>query len=87
MTRTVAAEYAAHGLRANVVCPGVIQTPMLERGIGDNPEAAEFLKELIPMRRVGDPVEVANGILFLASDEASYITGSVMPVEGGQTVV
>ena len=53
----------------------------------DNPEAAEFLKELIPMRRVGDPVEVANGILFLASDEASYITGSVMPVEGGQTVV
>jgi NAD(P)-dependent dehydrogenase (short-subunit alcohol dehydrogenase family) len=87
MTRTVAAEYAAQGLRANVVCPGVIQTPMLERGIGDNPEAAEFLKELIPMRRVGDPVEVANGILFLASDEASYVTGIVMPVEGGQTVV
>ena len=84
LTRTVALEYAAQGVRANTVCPGVIQTPMLDRGIGDNPAAAEYLKELIPMRRVGTAEEVADGMLFLASDESSYVTGIALPIEGGQ---
>jgi NAD(P)-dependent dehydrogenase (short-subunit alcohol dehydrogenase family) len=85
LTRTVALEYAAQGIRANTVCPGVIATPMMDRGTAGNPEASEYLKQLIPMRRIGSAEEVADGMLFLASDESSYVTGIALPIEGGQT--
>lgn len=85
LTRTVAVEYASQGIRANTVCPGPIQTPMLERGRANNPVSADYIKEKIPMGRVGTAEEVANAMLFLASDESSYVTGIALPVEGGQT--
>lgn len=85
LTRTVALEYAAQGIRANTVCPGAIQTPMLDRGVASNPDAASYLIEMIPMGRIGRAEEVADAMLFLASDESSYLTGIALPVDGGQT--
>ena len=86
LTRVAAAEYGREGIRANAICPGVIQTPMMDAGVEDNPEIVEYLKGLVPMGRIGQPEEIANAMLFLASDQSSYITGSVLPVEGGQTM-
>lgn len=85
LTRTVAVEFASQGIRANTVCPGPIQTPMLERGRANDPVAADYIKERIPMGRVGRAEEVADAMLYLASDESSYVTGIALPVEGGQT--
>ncbi|WP_020109986.1 SDR family NAD(P)-dependent oxidoreductase [Nocardia sp. 348MFTsu5.1] len=85
LTRTVALEYAERKIRANTLCPGTIKTPMMDQGIADNPGAYEYLRDLVPMRRVGTAEEIANGMLFLASDQSSYITGISLPVEGGQT--
>ena len=86
LTRVAAAEYGREGIRANAICPGVIQTPMMDAVVEDNPESVEYLKGLVPMGRIGQPEEIANAMLFLASDQSSYITGSVLPVEGGQTM-
>lgn len=85
LTRSVALEYATQNIRANTLCPGTIKTPMMDQGIADNPGAYEYLRDLVPMRRVGTADEIANGMLFLASDQSSYITGIALPVEGGQT--
>lgn len=85
ITRSVALEYAAKGIRANTLCPGTIHTPMMDEGIADNPGAYEYIKNLVAMRRVGQPEEIANGMLFLASDLSSYITGIALPIDGGQT--
>ena len=85
LTRTVAVEYASQGIRANTVCPGPIQTPMLERARARNPVAADHISEKIPMGRIGTAEEVAYAMLYLASDESSYVTGIALPVEGGQT--
>jgi len=76
-SRSVAAEVARLGIRVNVVAPGLIQTPMIEK----TPVAR--LKEIIPMARVGKPEEVAKVVRFLCSDDASYITGQVISVNGG----
>lgn len=84
MTRQAAAEYAAQGLRVNAVLPGVIDTAMLA-DIRD-----DWLRALVartPMGRLGRPEEVAAAMLFLASDEASYITGALLAVDGGYTAV
>lgn len=85
LTRSVALEYAARSIRVNTVCPGAIQTPMLDRGVSSNPAAADYLINMIPMGRIGRAEEVAAAMLFLASDESSYVTGISLPVEGGQT--
>lgn len=84
LTRAAAIEYARQGIRANSICPGVIETPMYSAGSAANPEMAEHLKSLNPMGRNGFPEEVAAAALFLASDSSSYITGVVLPVDGGQ---
>ncbi|HEX6228548.1 MAG TPA: SDR family oxidoreductase [Solirubrobacterales bacterium] len=82
--RSMAITYGKQGIRTNTVCPGFIDTPMIAPVIGafDDPEAAGAL---VPMGRPGRPEEIANAVLFLASDEASYCNGSVLLVDGGCT--
>jgi len=84
LTRAMAVSYAPHGIRVNAVAPGWIATPMTQDLLA-NPEQAARLARACPLGRVGTPDEVAAAILFLASQEASFITGVVLPVEGGST--
>jgi NAD(P)-dependent dehydrogenase (short-subunit alcohol dehydrogenase family) len=86
LTRAMAVEWAGHGIRANAVCPGVIDTPMLR--MMDDPETGQrYLDERVPLRRLGRPEEVARVIAFLASEEASYVNGVAVPIDGGATAV
>jgi len=89
MTKTDALLYAQDGIRVNSVHPGFIWTPMVEnfvsRGDGDVEEGKRQLAELHPIGRMGKPEEVANCILFLASDESSFVTGTELVVDGGYT--
>jgi meso-butanediol dehydrogenase / (S,S)-butanediol dehydrogenase / diacetyl reductase len=85
-SRAAAAEGAAHGIRVNVVIPAVVETPGTA-GMLSDASARNRTEALIPMKRVGRPAELANAILFLASDEASYVTGAALPVDGGRSAV
>jgi len=85
-TRAVAAEAGPYGVRANTVCPGFTDTPLLEQflAMSDDPaEAREELREDYPLKRLGEPEEIADCILFLASDWASWVTGHGLVVDGG----
>lgn len=86
LTKVLARELAESGVRCNAVCPGPIDTPMLRQGAD---EISEKLRDAIlkktPLKRLGDPDEVAKAILFLASDLASYITGTTLTIDGGLT--
>jgi len=81
LTRTVALEYGRHNIRANCICPGFISTPMLDRVRGDRPE--EAMGRFAPLRRVGQADDIAHAALYLASDEAAYVTGVPFVVDGG----
>ena len=83
LTKAAALEYVTEGIRVNAVCPGIIRTPMADRGIAGNPAVAEALAKLQPIGRLGEPEEVANAALFLLSDAASFITGEALAVDGG----
>lgn len=85
-SRAAAAEGALSGIRVNVVIPAVVETPGTAGMLADA-TARQNTEKLIPMGRVGQPEELANAILFLASDEASYITGAALPVDGGRSAV
>lgn len=85
-SRAAAAEGAPHGIRVNVVIPAVVETPATAGMLADE-ASRRNTERLIPMGRVGQPEELANAILFLASDEASYITGASLPVDGGRSSV
>jgi meso-butanediol dehydrogenase/(S,S)-butanediol dehydrogenase/diacetyl reductase len=85
-SRAAAAEGAPHGIRVNVVIPAVVETPATAGMLADE-ALRRNTEKLIPMGRVGQPEELANAILFLASDEASYITGASLPVDGGRSSV
>jgi NAD(P)-dependent dehydrogenase (short-subunit alcohol dehydrogenase family) len=89
LTRIIAVEYASKGIRANSILPGHIDTPMVRQGLGSDPAAIEaFVAERdtwCPMGRMGEPWDVAYAALFLASDEAKYITGAELVVDGGLT--
>jgi len=82
-SRAAASEGAPHNVRCNVIIPGVVDTPATAGMLGDA-KARTNTEKVIPMKRVGLPVELANAILFLASDEASYVTGASLAVDGGR---
>lgn len=85
-TRTIAGELGRYGVRANAVCPGFIDTPLVRGGLEshDDPEAARAkLERQYALKRIGQPEEIADAILFLSSDEASFVTGHALVVDGG----
>lgn len=85
-SRAAAAEGAPTGVRVNVVIPAVVETPATAGMLADE-ASRKTTEKLIPMGRVGQSSELANAILFLASDEASYVTGAALPVDGGRSAV
>jgi NAD(P)-dependent dehydrogenase (short-subunit alcohol dehydrogenase family) len=86
LTKTAALEYAPAGIRVNAVCPGVIQTPMLDRLAAARPGVVEALLAVKPMGRLGAPDEVAAAVVWLCSDAASFTTGHALTVDGGYVV-
>ncbi len=85
LTRALAVDYAKDGIRCNVVNPGLIDTPMAAPLMG-NPEQLNPILSHYPIRRPGKPEEVANLVLYLASDEAAWVTGGTFPLDGGMTI-
>jgi NAD(P)-dependent dehydrogenase (short-subunit alcohol dehydrogenase family) len=83
LTRTAALEYAKAGIRVNAVCPSGIRTPMLERVLADQPEVEASIIATEPIGRMGKPEEIAEAVVWLCSDAASFVTGDAMPVDGG----
>jgi NAD(P)-dependent dehydrogenase (short-subunit alcohol dehydrogenase family) len=83
LTKAAALQYAKAGIRINVVAPAAIETDMFEAATGGQDEAKAYITGLHPIGRVGQPVEVANAVLFLSSDMASFITGETLMVDGG----
>jgi NAD(P)-dependent dehydrogenase (short-subunit alcohol dehydrogenase family) len=83
MYLAAAQSYAARGIRINVICPGLIKTEKAMRVLGGNERAMD---SRIPMGHIGESEDVAAAVLWLFSDEARYITGAVLPIDGGQSV-
>jgi NAD(P)-dependent dehydrogenase (short-subunit alcohol dehydrogenase family) len=84
LTRSAALRHAAQGVRINAVCPGVIRTPMTEP-LAKDPEGRAVLDRMSPMQRMGEASEIADAVIFLCSDKASFITGQPLAVDGGFT--
>jgi NAD(P)-dependent dehydrogenase (short-subunit alcohol dehydrogenase family) len=82
-TQGVAMRYGRHGIRANAIAPGTIRTPIWQERVGRDPRVFERLVKWYPLGRVGEPEDVAKAALFLASDDASWISGTVLRVDGG----
>ncbi|MES2219780.1 MAG: SDR family oxidoreductase [Acidobacteriota bacterium] len=87
LSRSMVGEYSPHGIRINCICPGTIVTERWKTRFEGDPELEQKLTGLYPMRRLGTPEDVANAAVFLASEEASFITGAVLTVDGGLTAV
>ena len=90
LTKAMALDCAGLGIRVNCVCPGFVETPMVERFLAgidssERSEVTESLKKLHPLGRFAKPEEIAYAVLYLASDEASFVTGCAFPVDGGWT--
>ncbi len=85
MTRALAVDYAKDGIRCNVVNPGLVDTPMAAP-LMSHPEQLAPILAHYPIRRVGNPEDVASLVLYLASDEAAWVTGGTFPVDGGRTI-
>lgn len=85
LTRVAALDYARKGIRVNAVCPGSILTPMVSRLTGDDARVNAFLDNLHPIGRQGKPEEVAEAVVWLASDKASFVTGQTITPDGGLT--
>lgn len=84
LTQTAALEYATEGIRINAICPGFIDTPLLAKGgITDHPEVKQQIVDLHPMKRLGKSEEIANGFIFLACDESSFVSGTALEIDGG----
>lgn len=87
LTKSLAREMAPYKVRVNVVCPGPVRTALLEQEMADNPKLIEKLIKAVPLRRVGEPEDIAPMLAFFACDESSYITGQVISISGGLTMV
>jgi NAD(P)-dependent dehydrogenase (short-subunit alcohol dehydrogenase family) len=83
LTRNAALEFARFGVRVNCICPGVIETPLVEREFFHAEGARQRLDAMHPLGRMGQPIEIARVVLFLASDDASFVTGHAMVIDGG----
>ncbi|KAF6242507.1 NAD(P)-dependent oxidoreductase [Nitrosopumilus sp. b1] len=83
-TKSIAIEYARRNIRCNCINPGIINSGMIKPYL-DDPGARKVLEERLPLNRIGEPIDVANTALFLASDEANWITGSIIDVDGGKS--
>jgi NAD(P)-dependent dehydrogenase (short-subunit alcohol dehydrogenase family) len=83
LTKSAALEYAKSGIRINAIAPGVVETGMLERAAEDNKQFVETLKSMHPIGRIGDPEEIANAVVWLLSDKASFVLGHTLLVDGG----
>jgi NAD(P)-dependent dehydrogenase (short-subunit alcohol dehydrogenase family) len=83
--KNLAVRYGQHGIRANVVCPGTVQTPAWDRRVERTPDIFNRLSAWYPVGRVAQPEDIAAAICFLASDDASFVSGAVLPVDGGLT--
>jgi len=86
LTKTAALEYAKQGIRVNAVCPGVIDTPMVQRLTDRHPSAAEAMVAAHPISRVGKPAEIAEAVVWLCSEAASFVTGHALSVDGGYVI-
>ncbi|MDK1388531.1 SDR family oxidoreductase [Sinorhizobium sp. 8-89] len=86
LTKSAGLEYAAKGIRINAVCPGIIETPMVTGMLETQPEAMDALMQVVPIGRLGKAEEIADAVLWLCSDAASFIVGHALPVDGGYTV-
>ena len=84
MTQTLAVEWARHGIRVNGVAPGPIESPGAAKQLWDSPEAVEQITQSVPLKRWGQPTEIADAVAFLCSPQSGYITGDVLTVDGGQ---
>jgi NAD(P)-dependent dehydrogenase (short-subunit alcohol dehydrogenase family) len=86
LVKTIALEGARHNIRANALCPVWTTTPLVDALVADNPERGmERLRRMVPLGRLGQPEDVASVAAYLASDEASFISGIAMPIDGGHT--
>lgn len=86
LAKCTALEYAEQGIRVNMIAPGMIMTPMVEQAIKDYPEHMQGLIDIIPQKRVGTPGNIASCALYLCTDEASFMTGQTITIDGGFTV-
>jgi len=85
LTRALAVDHVADGIRVNAVCPGTVDSPWVRRLVEDAGESLEALRARQPMGRLGTTAEIADSILYLASEQAAFVTGSAMVIDGGMT--
>ena len=86
MTKSAAMEYASKNIRVNAVCPGYTESPLLNQLINTKPEMEANLKSVIPMKRFGKAEEIADAVVWLASDNTKFITGQTIKLDGGTSL-
>jgi NAD(P)-dependent dehydrogenase (short-subunit alcohol dehydrogenase family) len=86
LTKSAALEYISHGIRINAVCPGAFKTPLLDAATGNNPEVEAQWASRMPINRLGNPREVANAIVWLCSNDSSFVVGHALAIDGGWAI-